>query len=112
VIRRPLIRASYSVVLFDAGKCSRTNYTMRMPRGKMKTTPMLMLTSVATRFISPAIAPESLLAFLTLLLNLQRRQKACWYTIRSQINPQAHGYHCSLHPGIFQGIDFLGEREV
>jgi hypothetical protein len=73
---------------------------------------LLTLTSVTTRFISPATMPESLLAFLMSLLNLQRHQKACWYTIKSQINLQAHGYHCSFHPGVFQGIDFLGEREV
>jgi hypothetical protein len=29
-----------------------------------------------------------------------------------QINPQADGYRCSFHPGVFQGIDFHGEREV
>ena len=23
-----------------------------------------------------------------------------------QKNPQAHGYRCSLHPGVFQSIDF------
>jgi hypothetical protein len=73
---------------------------------------LLTLTSVATRFISPAMAPESLLEFLTSLLNLQQHQKACWYSIRSQINPQVHGYCCSFHPGVFQGIDFFGEREV
>ena len=27
-------------------------------------------------------------------------------------NPQAHGYRCSFHPGVFQSIDFHGEREV
>jgi hypothetical protein len=42
---------------------------------------VLTLTSVATRFISPAMSPERLLAFLTSLLNSQQRQKACWYTI-------------------------------
>jgi hypothetical protein len=25
---------------------------------------------------------------------------------------QAHGYRCSFHPGVFQGIDFHGEHEV
>ena len=25
---------------------------------------------------------------------------------RKQKNPQAHGYRCSLHPGVFQSIDF------
>jgi hypothetical protein len=38
--------------------------------------------------------------------------ESLWYNIRSQINPQAHGYHCSFHPEVFQGINFLGEREV
>jgi hypothetical protein len=32
---------------------------------------------------SPATAPESLLAFLTSLIELQRHQKACGYTTRS-----------------------------
>jgi hypothetical protein len=53
-----------------------------------------------------------LLAFLTSLLNSQRHQKACWYTIQSQIDPQAHEYLCSFHSGVFHGIDILGEREV
>ena len=34
------------------------------------------------------------------------------YFKRKQKNPQAHGYRCSLHPGVFQSIDFHGEREV
>jgi hypothetical protein len=38
--------------------------------------------------------------------------ESLWYTIRSQINPQARRYRCSFHPGVFQGTDFLGEREV
>jgi hypothetical protein len=57
----------------------------------------------------PGAHTVCMLAFLTLLLNSQWRQKACWYTIQSQINPQAHGYHYSFHLGVFQGIDFLGE---
>jgi hypothetical protein len=61
---------------------------------------------------SSAMVPESLLAFLTLLPKLQQRKKACEYTTRSQNNPQAHGYRCSFHPGLFQGIDFLREHEV
>jgi hypothetical protein len=73
---------------------------------------VLTLASVTTRFISSATALEILLAFLTSLLNSQRLQKAYWYTIRSHINPQEHGYRCSFHSGVFQGIDFLGEREV
>ena len=28
------------------------------------------------------------------------------YFKRKQKNPQAHGYRCSLHPGVFQSIDF------
>jgi hypothetical protein len=27
-------------------------------------------------------------------------------------DPQAHGYRCSFHLGVFQGIDFHGEHEV
>jgi hypothetical protein len=34
----------------------------------------------------------------------QQRQKACWVFLRSQINLQAHRYHCSFHPGVFRGI--------
>jgi hypothetical protein len=25
---------------------------------------------------------------------------------------QVHGYRCSFHPGVFQGIDFHGEHEM
>jgi hypothetical protein len=28
------------------------------------------------------------------------------YFKRKQKNPQAYGYRCSLHPGVFQSIDF------
>jgi hypothetical protein len=28
------------------------------------------------------------------------------YFKRKQKNPQAYGYRCSFHPGVFQGIDF------
>ena len=28
------------------------------------------------------------------------------YFKRKQKNPQAHGYRCNLHPGVFQSIDF------
>ena len=28
------------------------------------------------------------------------------YFKRKQKNPQAHRYRCSLHPGVFQSIDF------
>jgi len=28
------------------------------------------------------------------------------YFKRKQKNPQAHGYRCSFHPGVFQSIDF------
>jgi hypothetical protein len=52
-----------------------------------------------------------LLALLTSLLDLQRCQKACWYITRSQIDLQVHGYCCSFHPRVFQGIDFHGEQE-
>jgi hypothetical protein len=34
-------QGSYSAVLFDAEKCSRTKYSMRTLRGKMKTRPTL-----------------------------------------------------------------------
>jgi hypothetical protein len=27
-------------------------------------------------------------------------------------DPQVHGYRCSFHPEVFQGIDFHGKREV
>jgi hypothetical protein len=27
-------------------------------------------------------------------------------------DPQLHGYWCSFHPRVFQGIDFYEEREV
>jgi hypothetical protein len=27
-------------------------------------------------------------------------------------DPQAHGYRCIFHLGVFQGIDFHGEHEV
>jgi hypothetical protein len=45
------------------------------------------------------MAPESLLTLSSVAPGLypgQRRQKACWYIIRSQINPQAHKYQCSF----------------
>ena len=29
-----------------------------------------------------------------------------WYFKRKQKNPQAHGYRCSFHTGVFQSIDF------
>ena len=41
----------------------------------------------------------------------QRRQKACWYCVTSRINPQAHGYHCTFHPRVFQGIISTEECE-
>ena len=41
----------------------------------------------------------------------QRRQKACWYFVTSRINPQAHGYCCSFHPRVFQGIVSIEEHE-
>ena len=33
-------------------------------------------------------------------------KKANGYFKRKQKNPQAHGYRCSFHPGVFQSIDF------
>ena len=39
-------------------------------------------------------------------------EKLVGYFKRTQRNPQAHGYRCSFHPGVFQSIDFHGEREV
>ena len=33
-------------------------------------------------------------------------RKLVGYFKRKQKNPQAHGYRCSLHPGVFQSIDF------
>jgi len=33
------------------------------------------------------------------------------YFKRKQKNPQAHGYRCSFHPGVFQSIDFPQEHE-
>ena len=33
-------------------------------------------------------------------------RKLVGYFRRKQKNPQAHGYRCSLHPGVFQSIDF------
>jgi hypothetical protein len=38
-IRRPQRRASYSAMLFDAGKCRLTAYLMCSPRGEMKSRP-------------------------------------------------------------------------
>jgi hypothetical protein len=38
-IQRPQRRASYSAMLFDAGKCRRTAYLMCSPRGGMKSRP-------------------------------------------------------------------------
>jgi hypothetical protein len=35
-IRRPQRRASYSAMLFDAGKCRHTTYLMCSPRGEIK----------------------------------------------------------------------------
>ena len=35
----------------------------------------------------------------------------CWYFVTSRINPQAHGYRCSFHPRVFQGIVSTRERE-
>ena len=34
-------------------------------------------------------------------------RKLVGYFKRKQKNPQAHGYRCSFHPGVFQSIDFL-----
>ena len=33
-------------------------------------------------------------------------RKLVGYFKRKQKNPQAHGYRCSFHPGVFQSIDF------
>jgi hypothetical protein len=38
-IRRSQMRASYSAILLDAGKCKRTVYLMCSPRGEMKSKP-------------------------------------------------------------------------
>jgi hypothetical protein len=38
-ILRPQRRASYSAMLFDAGKCRRTAYLMCSPRGEKKSRP-------------------------------------------------------------------------
>jgi hypothetical protein len=38
-IQRLQRRASYSAMLFDAGKCRRTAYLMCSPRGEMKSRP-------------------------------------------------------------------------
>ena len=35
----------------------------------------------------------------------------CWYFTTSRINLQAHRYHCSFHPRVFQGIVSTEERE-
>ena len=35
----------------------------------------------------------------------------CLYFVTSRINPQAHGYRCSFHPRVFQGIVSTRERE-
>ena len=35
----------------------------------------------------------------------------CWYFVTSRINPQAHGYRCSFHPRVFQGIVSTEEHE-
>jgi hypothetical protein len=40
-IQRPQRRASYSAMLFDAGKCRHTAYLMCSPRGEMKSRPAL-----------------------------------------------------------------------
>ena len=36
----------------------------------------------------------------------QGARKHVGYFKRKQKNPQAHGYRCSFHPGVFQSIDF------
>ena len=36
----------------------------------------------------------------------RRGREAVGYFKRKQKNPQAHGYRCSFHPGVFQSIDF------
>jgi hypothetical protein len=41
-IRRPLMSASYLVILFDEGKWSQTMYLMWTPRGDTKTSPTLV----------------------------------------------------------------------
>ena len=33
-------------------------------------------------------------------------KRSVGYFKRKQKNPQAHGYRCSFHPGVFQSIDF------
>ena len=43
--------------------------------------------------------------------HLWRVQDCCWYFVTSRINPQAHGYRCSFHPRVFQGIVSTGEHE-
>jgi len=39
-------------------------------------------------------------------------RKLVGYFKRTQKNLQAHGYQCSFHPGVFQSMNFHGEREV
>jgi len=35
----------------------------------------------------------------------------CWLSLALQINPQAYGYQCSFHLGVFQGIESLRKEK-
>jgi len=49
---------------------------------------------------------------MSLLDHLSEDGKLVGYFKCTQKNPQAHGYRCSFHPGVFQSIDFHEEHEV
>jgi len=39
-------------------------------------------------------------------VGIESNKNPVGYFKRKQKNPQAHGYRCSFHPGVFQSIDF------
>ena len=56
------------------------------------------------------ITPFGMYCYVTMSFGLRNAgttyQRCVGYFKRKQKNPQAHGYRCSLHPGVFQSIDF------
>jgi hypothetical protein len=67
-----------------------------------------MLTSITTRFISLATAPESLLALSSAANKYAMMPKGLLVQITIIESPQAYGYRCNFHPGVFQGIEATG----
>jgi len=66
-----------------------------------------MRLSQGTKYVKEYLhAFNNLARYALEFVNTEAKKIAFGYFKRKQKNPQAHGYRCSLHPGVFQSIDF------